>query len=179
MDRSSTRTHHSSAQHHSRSQWSLGWGEEAQAPRNTSVSSNAFASGSNMNAGNVISDRPTTRLHAPPGGYTSDIFGTGAASASRPAPQQQAQPRAQPIHQHQPEVRSVAPQRVEHVEKTPIVDKTNIAPPAHDAAPGVNKGVSSNAFASGSNMNAGNFITDRPTTRVHAPPGGRSQITFG
>ena len=39
--------------------------------------------------------------------------------------------------------------------------------------------ISSNAYATGSNQNAGNFITDRPTTRVHAPPGGRSQISFG
>ena len=28
-------------------------------------------------------------------------------------------------------------------------------------------------------QNVGNFITDRPTSRVLAPPGGRSQITFG
>jgi hypothetical protein len=26
---------------------------------------------------------------------------------------------------------------------------------------------------------AGNFITDRPTTKVHGPPGGRSSIVFG
>ncbi|GAB5360869.1 hypothetical protein AAMO2058_000664500 [Amorphochlora amoebiformis] len=39
--------------------------------------------------------------------------------------------------------------------------------------------VSSNAFASNTRPEYGNFITDRPTTRVHAPPGGRSQIQFG
>jgi len=37
---------------------------------------------------------------------------------------------------------------------------------------------SSNKFANGSNMNCGNFITDKPTTRVVAPPGGKSQICF-
>merc|ERR1712032_853037 len=41
------------------------------------------------------------------------------------------------------------------------------------------KGTSSNAYASGANQNSGNVITDRPSTRVHAPPGGRSQISFG
>ena len=39
--------------------------------------------------------------------------------------------------------------------------------------------VSSNRFATGSNMNSGNVITDRSTTRVVAPPGGRSQVFFG
>jgi len=37
---------------------------------------------------------------------------------------------------------------------------------------------SSNKFANGSNMNSGNFTTDKPTTRVVAPPGGKSQICF-
>merc|ERR1719408_520066 len=35
---------------------------------------------------------------------------------------------------------------------------------------------SSNAFANGSNQNCGNVLTDRPTTRVHAAPGGGSQV---
>lgn len=38
---------------------------------------------------------------------------------------------------------------------------------------------SSNAYACGANQNCGNGITDRRTTRVLAPPGGSSQISFG
>mmetsp|Transcript_88752 Transcript_88752/g.153669 ORF Transcript_88752/g.153669 Transcript_88752/m.153669 type:complete len:342 (+) Transcript_88752:56-1081(+) len=38
---------------------------------------------------------------------------------------------------------------------------------------------SSNAYACGENQNCGNGITDRRTSRVLAPPGGRSQISFG
>lgn len=38
---------------------------------------------------------------------------------------------------------------------------------------------SSNAYACGANQNCGNFVTDRRTTRISAPPGGRSQISFG
>mmetsp|Transcript_3288 Transcript_3288/g.4165 ORF Transcript_3288/g.4165 Transcript_3288/m.4165 type:complete len:132 (+) Transcript_3288:159-554(+) len=65
-------------------------------------------------------------------------------------------------------------------EQKPMVDRTNTTAEATAEAPALKKsGVSSNAYANGSNQNAGNFITDRPTTRVHAPPGGRSQITFG
>lgn len=39
--------------------------------------------------------------------------------------------------------------------------------------------VSSNAYASATHMNYGNSITNRSSTRVNAPPGGKSQITFG
>jgi hypothetical protein len=38
---------------------------------------------------------------------------------------------------------------------------------------------SSNAYASGANQNVGNGLTDRRTTKVLEPPGGRSQICFG
>lgn len=38
---------------------------------------------------------------------------------------------------------------------------------------------SSNSYASGSNQNAGNVLTERRITRIHAPPGGKSSITFG
>lgn len=38
--------------------------------------------------------------------------------------------------------------------------------------------VSSNAFATGSAQNTGNVLTDRPTSRVTQPPGGKSSISF-
>ena len=38
--------------------------------------------------------------------------------------------------------------------------------------------LSSNAYANGASQNVGNVITDRPTSRVTQPPGGRSSITF-
>lgn len=46
-------------------------------------------------------------------------------------------------------------------------------------AAGSKTGTSSNAFAHGSNQNSGNFITDRPSTGLHAPPGGKSTICLG
>ncbi len=39
--------------------------------------------------------------------------------------------------------------------------------------------VSSNAYANGHSQNTGNVLTDRPTSKVTQPPGGRSSITFG
>jgi len=35
---------------------------------------------------------------------------------------------------------------------------------------------SNNTFANGNNMNSGNVLTDRPSSRVINPPGGRSSI---
>ena len=43
----------------------------------------------------------------------------------------------------------------------------------------LNQNVSNNAFANGNNMNCGNVLTDRPSSRVLNPPGGKSSITFG
>mmetsp|Transcript_8321 Transcript_8321/g.18022 ORF Transcript_8321/g.18022 Transcript_8321/m.18022 type:complete len:126 (-) Transcript_8321:1979-2356(-) len=40
------------------------------------------------------------------------------------------------------------------------------------------RGVSSNAYANGSSQNTGNVITDRPSSRVTQPPGGKSSISF-
>ena len=46
--------------------------------RVTRMSSNNFASGDSQNCGNVLTDRSSTRLLAPPGGHTSiNIFGGG------------------------------------------------------------------------------------------------------
>jgi len=39
-----------------------------------------------------------------------------------------------------------------------------------------NRAVSSNVYANGSSQNTGNVITDRPTSRVTQPPGGRSSV---
>jgi hypothetical protein len=40
------------------------------------------------------------------------------------------------------------------------------------------KGVSSNAFASASTTNSFNVLTDRPTSRVTNPPGGKDNLWF-
>ncbi len=42
-----------------------------------------------------------------------------------------------------------------------------------------NRSISNNAFANGNNMNCGNVLTDRPSSRVLNPPGGKSTICLG
>lgn len=43
----------------------------------------------------------------------------------------------------------------------------------------VRSGVSANVWANGGNQNCGNFISDRPTSRVIQPPGGGSSFQLG
>ena len=38
---------------------------------------------------------------------------------------------------------------------------------------------SANAYANGGNQNCGNVMTGRSTTRLHAPPGGKSNFSIG
>eukprot|EP00639_Heterosigma_akashiwo_P001157 CAMPEP_0194567926 /NCGR_PEP_ID=MMETSP0292-20121207/6228_1 /TAXON_ID=39354 /ORGANISM="Heterosigma akashiwo, Strain CCMP2393" /LENGTH=185 /DNA_ID=CAMNT_0039417837 /DNA_START=118 /DNA_END=675 /DNA_ORIENTATION=+ len=116
------------------------------------VSSNAYASGVSQNTGNFITDRPTTRVHAAPGGKSSFSLAHDQPENPRTANKQA---------NAQPGQLAAAPQS---------------AAPAQPAQP---QKVSSNSYASGHSQNTGNFITDKPTTRVRAPPGGSSTITFG
>ena len=168
----------------------------AAAPR---TSANKFANGSNQNCGNVLTDRSTTRLHHAPGGGSS--LGAGGATMAMlagvaPAP---AQVQAAPVAPVAAAPAAVAPAPVvttTQAAPAPLAETTaaatNTAPVAGSAptkpapaaaATSANIGgggtTSANKFANGANQNCGNFITDRPTSRVLAPPGGGSNITFG
>lgn len=46
-------------------------------------------------------------------------------------------------------------------------------------AGGSNGRVSANCWATGTNQNCGNFLSEKPTSRVLAPPGGRSSFSLG
>lgn len=75
----------------------------------------------------------------------------------------------------------------------PVADSSSHAAPAARAAPAdwycgalpgmrdapCTEQVSANCFARGGNPNSGNVLTDKPTSRVLAPPGGRSSFSFG
>merc|ERR1719160_1309597 len=117
------------------------------------TSSNRFATGSNQNCGNVLSERSSTGLHAPPGGKSSICLGGNVQEPSKP-----------------------------RGSSNGYAEVSNSDMSQGPSSPETTKprgGVSSNAFSQGSNQNCGNFITDRPTTHVHAAPGGNSSICLG
>jgi len=56
---------------------SLGWNTATTSDSDSvkQVSNNAFANGTNMNCGNVLTDRPSCRVLHPPGGKSSITLG--------------------------------------------------------------------------------------------------------
>ncbi|KAJ9473269.1 Protein SPIRAL1-like 2 [Diplonema papillatum] len=124
--------------------------------------------GDPCNRGQFMGHKPSTRVHAHPGGNSSFSLGWG-----EPEPQKKAapmQPAMQPVMQHGKE--NAAPAM-----------PANVVPqqqpePQKGQAPQGNNRISSNAWASNASQNCGNVISDRPSTRIHAPPGGKSSITF-
>lgn len=190
----------------------------ASSPSSNQISSNAFASGVSQNSGNFLTEKPITKIHAPPGGASSIVFGDEISSTpSKAAPQASKAPIAVaiPTQPTTPEsstegASTTAPAEDESSTPTeptgngpepiPMKDLASASVPKDEEpkengaaastaletkspepkpAPVPGAPVSANAYASGVNQNSGNFMTGRPTTRVRAPPGGASSITFG
>lgn len=173
---------------------------ESGSPTSNLLSSNAYASGVNQNAGNFLTEKPITKIHAPPGGVSSISFGDQHTEpAAKPQQQQQQQQGlvlgtpTQPATPESAESTEDGPAPIPMMELPPapsaveeeeeVGEEAAVVPPpapaAEEAVGGGASAISSNAYASGSNQNSGNFMTGRPTTRVRAPPGGASSITFG
>jgi len=165
-DRSTTRLHQAPG---GASSLCLGAGDSSSFQERPS--SNRFASGANQNAGNCITDRSTTRLHHAPGGASSICLGqdekVGAPNV------------AKPLNAH------AVPEKVP-ANGFANGNSQNVAPLNAEPHQGFDRSIpsrpattSANRFASGTNQNAGNVLTDRPTTRLHQAPGGRSSIVLG
>ncbi len=196
-------------------------------------SSNAYANGANQNCGNVITDRSSTRLHAPPGGHSSLNLswggggggGGGAGYGSGYGSQGGGGYGGQGggggyggghggghgYGGHGGGYGDGAQQHYGSSGSAPSSSRSNSgyragaaivggggygndyrrsAEPTHGPGHGYGGGQgapfgarvqqqSSNAYANGSNQNCGNVLTDRSSTRLHAPPGGHSSFRLG
>eukprot|EP00472_Partenskyella_glossopodia_P002587 CAMPEP_0197536286 /NCGR_PEP_ID=MMETSP1318-20131121/53453_1 /TAXON_ID=552666 /ORGANISM="Partenskyella glossopodia, Strain RCC365" /LENGTH=152 /DNA_ID=CAMNT_0043094135 /DNA_START=99 /DNA_END=557 /DNA_ORIENTATION=- len=150
VNRSTTKTHHHMSSHHSKSNWSFGNDEPT-----TNQAPQRFW------------NKKTRCWEAKP------VASKVGAPAPAPKPVDTPKPTAEASVQ-------TAETKKEAPITTPVPSQENTKPEENTpAVPEPKQRISSNAFACNTRPECGNFITDRPTTRVHAPPGGRSSIQFG
>jgi len=155
-------------------------------------SSNNYASGSNQNNGNVLTDVPTTRVIKPPGGASNLSFGW-ADDNVRPNTHHRHQDDQEHVEHHRPQSQLQHSSMHDFEDCQDRMQNNRQSQQQHrtsDFKDQVNRsGVgpvfgqrvrqSSNAFAQGTNQNCGNVISDTPTTRINAPPGGASTLRLG
>ena len=110
---------------------------------------------------NFITNRPSSRVLAPPGGATNWSLGGGDSAAPAAEVEELV---AQPAVQ--------APAATATFTTDAHIDKVAAA-----AEAGI--GIHNNNYTRPSGQNVGNFLTDKPSSRVLAPPGGTSSLVFG
>ncbi|MEW5306787.1 MAG: hypothetical protein WDW36_009225 [Sanguina aurantia] len=122
---------------------------------------NNYARHSGQNVGNFVTDRPSSRVLAPPGGRSSIVFGDCGSND-----QDQTSKRGSFMGN--------TAKKSSHENIFGNSDKMG------GSFADTNRiGSSDNNYARPGGQNVGNYITDRPSSRVLAPPGGASQIIFG
>ena len=172
------------------------------------VSVNNYARPEGQNVGNFVTDRSSSRVLAPPGGKSSvHFFGETTPSATvidrtrrSMSPPIQKQPVAEKpeqrpavkeglslAHNDNPPKPAPAGERggsnscSRPGERQNVKEGLSLAhndyPP--NPPPVGERGGSNNYSRPGQQQNVGNYITGRNTSRVLAPPGGGSSITFG
>ncbi|GAX82859.1 hypothetical protein CEUSTIGMA_g10285.t1 [Chlamydomonas eustigma] len=175
------------------------------ADMNSRLANNYNRPGGQQNVGNFLTDKPSSRVLASPGGGSQIVFGdyqepapVAQRAAAPPSTQYSSnyeQPPAgsRPVvtaasqygnyqqSQQQPYGGINAPYGVQQQQHSP-------PPPQHQGqqeafgarSDETRTGALSNNYSRpGGQQNVGNFLTDRPSSRVLAPPGGKSQISFG
>lgn len=116
---------------------------------------NNYSRPEGQNVGNFLTDRNTSRVLAPPGGATQFSLGDEAPTTEKKPPAEVVQ---------QPSVQPQGPPLA-------AVDDSEVSAGQVE--------MKNNYSRPGGMQNVGNFITDRNSSRVLAPPGGNSSISFG
>lgn len=174
------------------------FGASSQDQRAGGYLSNNYSRPGGQNTGNFITDRPSSKVLAPPGGKCQISFGDytpsyqqssaqqapsyggpqpAAAGYSAPPQQQQS-----PYQQQQGGYPSGPPPGHGYSAGPPPGQGYPAGPPGGygNSPGGANQGpIGNNYSRPGGAQNQGNFISDRPSSKVLAPPGGKSQISFG
>uniref|UniRef100_K3X8R6 Uncharacterized protein n=1 Tax=Globisporangium ultimum (strain ATCC 200006 / CBS 805.95 / DAOM BR144) TaxID=431595 RepID=K3X8R6_GLOUD len=146
-----------------------------------------------QNCDNFLREKPSTRLHQPPGGGSSVgslIYGGGcdespfAGHERRTSLHRRKDEAPEQLNPYTKDYRRGSGGGNDYYQQQPSGPYPGYQQPPQQqqqyGGPAVgSRERSSNSYANGSNQNAGNVLTDRRITRIHAPPGGTSSITFG
>lgn len=87
-------------------------------------------------------------------------------------------PKATPVSRSNVEA---PPSKVQVARNEPPPKPTAVAPPAAEALKQIPAGIQGNKannYFRADGQNTGNFLTDRPSTKVHAAPGGGSSLGY-
>ncbi len=120
----------------------------------------------------IQGNRTTSRVLNEPGGKSSVNLGWDSPKAKEPSKETQKENRMQVAGS------AAATASTKDLKAAINDDKQKMAALTRSGPKVGGRGVSSNEYASGSSQNTGNVITDRPTSRVTQPPGGKSSISF-
>jgi len=123
-----------------------------------------------QNLGNFMTDRNSSRVLAPPGGASSIVFG----ASDEPAPHTRFATPEAPTYAQQGGAAAAM-----YGGGAPAAYVARPPPAASGGLLGESRGPTTNNYARAEGQNLGNFMTDRNSSRVLAPPGGASSIRFG
>lgn len=127
------------------------------------TSSNAYASGSNQNCGNVLTDRPVVGgVRQAPGGRTSIVLGGGIS----------------PVKQASPAKAPASPGKEENEDDAAEIVKENI-PMAKDGKDPLWSAARNNIKAADPTEPRKLEASFEQLRSTRAPPGGQSNIVFG
>ncbi|KAL4458125.1 hypothetical protein ABPG75_012990 [Micractinium tetrahymenae] len=133
------------------------------------VRNNNYSRSEGQNVGNFITDKPSSRVLAPPGGHMS-----WSLSGDAPADVIKARPAGSPAKPMPAAVAAVAA-------GTAPLSAAAMPSKAGEEEGDLPRGepAGGNNYSRPQGQNVGNFLTDKPSSRVLAPPGGGSSIVFG
>lgn len=145
-------------------------------------SQNNYSRPAGQNVGNFLTDRPTSRVLAAPGGGSQIVFGEYQDPASSNQYMTSSNTYGSPSRQAVGPPQGAGGQWQQSPPPGYNAGYTGSPSRAHQeysSSPNPNIGVQNNNYHRPAGQNVGNFITDKPSSRVLAPPGGKSQISFG
>ena len=149
---------------------------------NGAATGNNYYRSEGQNVGNFMTDRPSSRVSAPPGGGSQISSGADSGPGPHGKVSMCCCPQCQSLNKHAAtplqQTRLWVPYKLLLVQgEYGQADKSTSLFMGGGGGGGSPNG--GNNYSRPSGQNVGNFLTDRNSSRVLAPPGGASQISFG